>query len=95
MTKMCESSLIEKVSNLNKAICAIYPSNKSEGVDFNISDLITAYDEFPKEAWLFDVIMWDLYNIHYRDFMTFRCGQHNVDLNALEVAIDENLLAFK
>jgi hypothetical protein len=91
---MCEFSLIEKASNLNKAICAIYPNTKSEGVDFTIADLLAAYDECPKEYWLFDVIMWDLYNIHYRDFMIFTLGKHAVDLEALELAIEENLLAF-
>jgi len=91
---MCELSLIEKASKLNKAICNRYPINKSEGVDFTIADLLVAYDEYPRESWLFDVIMWDLYNIHYRDLMMFSNGKHCVDLEALELAVDENLLAF-
>jgi hypothetical protein len=38
--------------------------------------------------------MWDLYNIHYREFMMFSNDKHCVDLEALEIAVDENLLAF-
>ena len=90
-------NIIEKATHLNKLICARYPNAKPEGKDFDISVLFECYEDesMASSRNIFDAIMWETYNIHYRDFMTFINGKHQVDIEALENAIDENILAFE
>lgn len=90
-------NIIEKATHVNKLICARYPNSKKEGKDFDISVLFECYEDetLIPSRYIFDAILWDLYNIHYRDFMVFSNGKHTIDVNALEEALDEMILAFE